>query len=238
MLPTETTLPSDLRTATIVPRVLRRIRAKGLVPTLRRVSFLLYELYWERRLGIDTADCIPREFLSEDPASIGYDPIGYVQLALALRNADLSSPTGTFIDYGCGKARVLARASQLPFERIVGVELSSDLCDEARANIARLSPRTTCKEIKVVNTNAKQFVVPDDTKNIFLFNPFTGHVLEGVVEQIRQSLERQPRDLTILYILPSASADIFSQQEWMKSTFQHSWNGLKLHVYRIHSPQN
>ncbi|MDA1016275.1 MAG: hypothetical protein O3A00_17690 [Planctomycetota bacterium] len=231
MLPTETTLPADLRPTSLVPQVMRRIREKGLLSTIRRMSFLANELYWERRLGIDTADCIPREFLSEDPASIGYDPIGYRQLALALHHADLTAPTGTFIDYGCGQGRVLARASVLPFERIMGVELSSKLCDDANANIDRLSRRTTCKTIQVINENAKEFVVPDDTKNIFLFNPFTGHLLEGVVEQIRLSLERQPRDLTILYILPPKAVDIFSRQAWMNKTFQHAWSGLKLHVH-------
>ncbi len=214
MLPTETTLPTDLRLASLLPRIARRIGEKGLIATARRMSFLACEMYWERRLGVDTADCIPAEYLSNDSANIGYDPIGYRHLAKALRYASLAAPRGTFIDYGCGKGRVLARASVLPFDRIIGVELASELCDDARANIKRLSSRARCKDIQVVNINAKKYVVPDDTTNLFLFNPFTGHILEGVVEQIRLSLERRPRELTILYILPSESGDVFSGQNW------------------------
>ena len=95
----------------------------------------------------------------------------------------------------------------------------------------RLPSRVRCKDIQVVNANAKSYILPDDTKNIFLFNPFVGHLLEGVVEQIRFSLVRKPRDLTILYILPTESQDIFLSTKWMRKTFQHSWDGLKLHVH-------
>ena len=232
MLPTETTLPTDWRPSSLISRTIRRIREKGLVPTARRVSFLAYELYWERRLGVDTADCIPREFLSDDPTSIGYDPLDYRSLAKALRHADLTQPTGTFLDYGCGKGRVLARASLLPFQRIIGVELSPRLSDEARANISQLARRRGGSDMQVVNTNANQYVVPDDTKNIFLFHPFTGHVLEAVVEQIRHSLERRPRDLTILYVLPTDAPNIFSRMDWIKQTAHQSWPGLKLSVHR------
>jgi SAM-dependent methyltransferase len=232
MLQTETTLPTDLSPLALFAQAIGRVRRKGFASTISRMSFLAYELYWERRFGIDTADCIPREMLSDDPASIGYDPIGYRQLSVALKHADLSTPTGTFLDYGCGKGRVLARASVLPFEKIVGVELSSDLCDAAQSNIEQLSSRSRCTSIEVVHANASVYVVPNDTRNIFLFNPFTRHILEDVVEQIRQSLEREPRDLTVLYILPPKSKDIFEQTSWMAKTAHHSWSGLKLCVHR------
>ncbi|MCB9874929.1 MAG: class I SAM-dependent methyltransferase [Planctomycetaceae bacterium] len=220
-----------MRLNSLLPRVLRRIRDKGLLETIGRMSFLAQEMYWERRLGVDTVGCLPREFVSEDPACVGYDPIGYRQLGEALRHANLRRPTGTFLDYGCGKGRVLARAATLPFDQIIGVETSTSLCSDARSNIERLSRFVRCKNISVVNGNAKTYVVPDDTKNIFLFNPFIGHILEGVTIQIQRSLERNPRELTILYVLPVESSDIFARKNWMKIAYHHSWGGIKLHVH-------
>lgn len=232
MLKTETSLPTDLRPTAIVRQAIGRVRRKGLISTVRRMSFLAYELYWERRLGIDTADCIPREMLSDDPASIGYDPVGYRQLSSALKHAQLGDPTGTFLDYGCGKGRVVARAAMLPFQRIVGVELSTELCEQARENVRQLTKSARCKQLEIVNANAITYVVPDDTTNIFLFNPFTGHLLRSVVNQIHQSLQRVPRPLTILYLLPSESDDIFHSVAWMQQIATEPWAGLKLHIHR------
>ncbi len=232
MLPTETTLPTDLSPTALVTQAITRVRSKGLVSTARRMSFLAYELYWERRLGIDTADCIPREMLSSDPASIGYDPVGYRHLAAAFRHIKRNDPMGTFLDYGCGKGRVVARAALLPFDRIVGVELSTDLCESARDNIRQMTKSSRCKNIEIVNANAAAYVLPDDTTSIFLFNPFTRHLLDSVVEQIRQSLLRKPRALTILYLLPSEMSDIFSDVDWMEQTAGKPWSGLKLHIHQ------
>ncbi|MCA9141707.1 MAG: class I SAM-dependent methyltransferase [Planctomycetaceae bacterium] len=228
---TETTLPTDWRLISLLPRMVRRVRDKGLLATVRRICFLANELYWERRLGIDTAGCLSREEISDDPASVGYDPIGYRQLSHTLRYVHLQAPTGSFLDYGCGKGRVLARAAVLPFDRILGVEISSELSKAAEANIANLSRVARCRDIQVVNANACNFVVPDDTTNIFLFNPFTGHLLTSVVDRIRESLERKPRALAILYILPTEMSDIFDGVSWMKRTHQHSWRGITLHVH-------
>ncbi len=232
MLPTETTLPTDLRPTALVTQTINRIRRKGRLSTASRMSFLAYELYWERRLGIDTADCIPREMLTDDPASIGYDPIGYRQLTSAFRHVRIDDPSGTFLDYGCGKGRVVARASLLPFQRIVGVEVSVDLCDEARENVQQLTRSARCKQIEIVNADAAKYSVPDDTKNIFLFNPFTGHLLESVVEQIHQSLLRNPRPLTIMYVLPCEMDDIFHDVSWITQELAEPCGGLKLHIHR------
>src|SRR6516225_8353137 len=43
----------------------------------------------------------------------------------------------TFVDIGCGKGRALMVASAFPFRRLVGVEISPELCEIARANTAR-----------------------------------------------------------------------------------------------------
>jgi SAM-dependent methyltransferase len=61
----------------------------------------------------------------------------------------------TFLDIGCGKGRVLMLASDAPFQRIVGVELSPALTAIAESNMAKWSAAPhLCSNIDVLNVDA------------------------------------------------------------------------------------
>jgi hypothetical protein len=50
--------------------------------------------------------------------------------------------------------------------------------------------------------DATDFTVPPEVTVIFLWNPFSGHVLERVFRNIRRSIEEYPRAVTILHLSP------------------------------------
>ena len=158
--------------------VLRRIFSKGLTSTLRRGAFLAYEAYREWRLGIDTGGFIHWHELGADPSAVDYDPIGYRTLDRALRQLDIRPGHDVFLDYGCGKGRAVLTAAIKPFRRVLGIEMSSQLCDRARENVRRAATRLRCADVEIINVDAAAQVVPDDVSVIFLFNPFTGHMLK------------------------------------------------------------
>ena len=68
---------------------------------------------------------------------MGYEPSPLLALRRGLRGRELR-PDDVFLDLGCGKGRVLVDAVQLPFARVVGVELVPELVEQARANLARV----------------------------------------------------------------------------------------------------
>ena len=55
-----------------------------------------------------------------------------------------------FVDFGCGKGRVLFLAARYRFARIIGVELSERMAEQARRNLAR-EPRVV---VEVANAAA------------------------------------------------------------------------------------
>ena len=118
--------------AALPAQLVRRVREKGLLDTLRRTWFLTDQALRERWLGIDTQDYIPWQKICDDPACVDYDPIGYRTCRRALGMIDVDPATDVFVDYGCGKGRVVVLAARRKFQRVIGVELSAELADAAR----------------------------------------------------------------------------------------------------------
>jgi SAM-dependent methyltransferase len=134
----------------------------------------------------------------------------------------------TFIDLGSGKGRMLFRAAEYPFKRIVGVELSPELNEMARANIASYTnPRQRCTDITSVNQDAGSFVVPDEPLVVYLFFPFRQSVMEQVLSNVAQSLQRAPRDVLIAYMNPELAHLIDSHP-----SFQRISRGTFFIIYR------
>jgi SAM-dependent methyltransferase len=116
----------------------------------------------------------------------------------------LRLPTdGGFVDFGCGKGRVLIMAAEYGFQRVTGVEFSEELCGAARANVAAfLSHSETSPDIRVFHMDAADYEVQRDDTVFYFFNPFDATVLERVVGQIVASLELVPRKASIIYLNP------------------------------------
>ena len=123
------------------------------------------------------------------------------------------------------------QSAQLPFRQVIGVEMSQPLCDAARENVAG-AKHLRCPDVQVVNADAKEYTPPDDVSVVFLFNPFTGHMLDAVLDNLRQSWTRRPRELTVLYVLPVRAHDVFGQEAWLVKQHERFSQGLRLIVYK------
>ena len=108
-----------------------------------------------------------------------------------------------FIDFGCGKGRVLLAASQYGFKRVEGIELAGELCEIARNNIAAFASKQRLKtEFRVVQQDAGTYEVPDDANYFYFFNPFGEQVMRSTMGNIVNSLQRRPRAATLIYCNP------------------------------------
>lgn len=106
----------------------------------------------------------------------------------------------TFIDYGSGRGRVLLTAARRPFKRVIGVEFSRALHEEAVENLA-LYPREklACSDIQAVHANAAEFALPDGNLVLFFYNPFTGLVLDKVADAVEAAARRSKRHIYIIF---------------------------------------
>jgi SAM-dependent methyltransferase len=108
-----------------------------------------------------------------------------------------------FIDLGSGKGRALLLASELPFKRIVGVELAPSLHDVARRNVTSYrGDEQRCHDFELICGDAADYEFPLDNLFIFLFQPFPEPVLSAVLDHLGRSLAEHPREVVLAYANP------------------------------------
>ena len=115
-----------------------------------------------------------------------------------------------FIDFGCGKGRVVHQAARWPLRRVIGVEVSAALAEFARALVASHQGEHRCRDIEIVVCDAKQFSVPDDLTIAYLYDPFRGDILDAVLHAIIASIDRNPRRVRLIYVHPRDSLRVMA----------------------------
>lgn len=222
----------------LIGRVVERLQTEGPWDTLRYARHWACERYYESRLGIESSGAIDRrklKFDNPDPAWCNYEPIDYRSFKRALAHLDIRPDRDVFIDYGSGKGRAVVMAATYPFQRVIGVEVSEQLDAVARENVRRARSRLKCRNIELIKADASVYELPTDVNVVLLYNPFGGDVLAAVVDNIRASLIRQPRDMTVIYKYPAGLADPFGQCAWLAlrevlNCYSHT--GEKLFIYQ------
>jgi hypothetical protein len=164
----------------------------------------LGQVLFERRNRIETEKVVTLEELGlAAPNRTHYRPLGWLALRRILRRREVTE-NDVFIDYGSGMGRVVFQAAaHYPFKRVIGVELSSELHEIAKRNFERTTRRLRCPDVELVNSDAVDYELPDDVTVVFFNNPFTGQIFESVVGKLLASIERNPRELRIIYANPN-----------------------------------
>jgi SAM-dependent methyltransferase len=140
------------------------------------------------------------------------DPAIFLDI-LGRLDADLSSYS--FVDFGCGKGKMLLLASEFPFKRIVGIEFSAELALIAGRNIdAYRTPHQRCRHIMVECCDAVTYEPPTDPVVCYFYNPFDRPVLQKVIANLEESLNRVPRQALIVYVDPRHADLLQASRSW------------------------
>lgn len=127
--------------------------------------------------------------------------------------ADLS--LFSFVDYGCGKGKMLLLASNFPFKRIVGVEFAPELAGISERNIdVYRAPGQRCRDIRVVCCDAVRYSPPMDPIVGYFYNPFGRPVMREVIANLEESLRTLQRQAFIIYVDPRHSDLIEASGAW------------------------
>lgn len=181
------------------------LRKRGISRTLR---ISIFEIYYEYKFGTDTSFIISKQQLdgTEDAKShaTDYFPSSYLILYEAFSWLGRTSRDNVLVDYGSGMGRTLMYASTMPLKRLIGVEISEELCAMASANLDRLygTSNRDRPPWSIVNVDARFFEVPDDANLFYFFNPFDAVVMRQVVDRILASVQKVPRRCTVIYANP------------------------------------
>lgn len=173
----------------------------------------------DRRFNIDTAGALESHELgvAEEKISVTgpYGASTPLAFHLIFSTMDIPYERYTFVDIGSGKGRALFLASEYPFRRIVGVELSRGLHDSACENIRNYrSPTRKCAHIDSVHCDATDFDFPDGPLIVYLFNPFPEVVLSRVIDRLRRANSKSLRHIVIVYFHPMHN-DLFEREDFL-----------------------
>ena len=181
---------------------------------IRLAWFTVYhEIRGEKKYNINTTKIVnPKQLTTKGDNSEHselYQGANYFLLEQVfdhLQTIEANLPGGqagnNILDVGCGKGRVLAVAAHYDFKKITGVEFAKELCEEARINIAPVQQKFPGKIFNVINENAVNYKIENDTDVFFFFNPFDEIVMLDVVKNILGSIKDNPREIYVVYLNP------------------------------------
>ena len=183
---------------------------------------------FDRRHGTDTAGAVdPSELGIADPTlrekAILYLPSPERVTRWMLENVGLDHSDFSFVDLGCGKGRVLMVASEYPFRRIIGVDISSGLSDIARQNDAKYrSASRKCLDVVVHNAHVPAFDFPEGNLLVHLYHPFDPELTGTALRRLGESLAKRPRRVVVTYLLYTGAVDkvteVFASIPWLRQT--------------------
>ena len=151
--------------------------------------------------GIDL-NGVSLEQLGLDPArSRDYSDSG-PDLEQVLQSLDISASDAA-LDLGCGKGGAMITMAKY-FPRVDGVEISPQLAQTARNNLRRAH----LLHSDVYCADATEFTDLDRYTVLYMFNPFTEPVVAHALANLRESLERRPRPMRLIYRNPVCDAAV------------------------------
>lgn len=208
----------------------------GPAKLLRWLTDRLLDRYSDKKFGIVSSQRKTASELGFDSSEyVPYQAVNYTDmeeiLAILQPGAD-----DVFLDLGCGMGRAVCMAGMHRMRSVIGVEISPELCQIAIDNVAKMTARLACRDVRIVNSDAASYTIPGDVSILYLFNPFGGSVLRRVFENVNASLQVAQRPLRLIFsgTLSSRSfAEEAARHSWLKLTSKHVLrSGLMVLVYQ------
>lgn len=176
----------------------------------------------DRKLGIDTGwyDFINAHNSPGD--SIRYEPTPYAVIQKVIEFIKIT-PEDVLIDYGCGSGRVLFAIAQHKLKKVTGVEFDQALVDIANTNLSTAKHKNS--PVEIIHMDATLFD-PTEGTIIYLFNPFGDKTLKVVLDKLKISLEKNPRNIKIVYF-NSTGRGILEKIDWLEfvDLIDHNYSG-------------
>jgi SAM-dependent methyltransferase len=163
----------------------------------------------ERRYNIHTG-YDKQNYLPGNAAASPYEPTDYLLLKKCIRRLNLL-PCDVVFDVGCGMGRVLCFVARMNVAKCIGIELSPELASVAVKNAQRLRGKRCPIEVRVADAATADY---SEGTVFWLFNPFGPSVIEAMLQQIKSSLARSPREIRIAYLAPFHN-EVMKKQNWL-----------------------
>jgi SAM-dependent methyltransferase len=197
-----------------------RRRAREHPDTLARTSKIAPNRHaphpFDRKYGTDTGGYLSPEELrhgaAHDAMNNGYSAVAPSVFLEACRRWRETIPATarveayTFVDVGAGKGRALLLAAEIPFRKVVGIELNEDLARIAQRNVTLWTHATRSREnIRVLPQDALEFRWPRAPLLVYLNNPFDCELVEELAARLAAVAAAGPSLVDLLYVNPACA---------------------------------
>jgi SAM-dependent methyltransferase len=226
---------------TLIEKFGDRLRTEGAWRTAARVLGHIAYLHnrwidagFDRRYGTETSGIIAPSQLDLQGehayAANRYEPVQIPVFRRMMRDLPVRHGDYAFVDFGSGKGRALLMASQYPFRRVIGVELSSMLHAAALRNVAVFERRNPgAARIELVCGDALRYPIPEGHVVCFLYNSFGRPLVEKMIENVDLARRGRSRHIFVVYRNP-VCADLFDGAGFLHTVAAHR----TYRIYRTH----
>jgi len=182
--------------------------------TIRRIVYALYCRLRDLWSHTNTCGMVYEPYNFDGSERLWYAPSGWSTLKRAHEWLPFSQ-SDVFVDFGCGKGRIIYCAAKFPLKKIIGIELSPKLLDVAKNNIAKNLRYLICKNIEFVLSDVCDLEIPKDMTVAYMYNAFNGSVFKKVMENIRASYIQSSRKIRLIYLNPRMH-EYLMEYDWLR----------------------
>jgi SAM-dependent methyltransferase len=103
------------------------------------------------------------------------------------------------LDLGVGKG-IAAITLAHHFSLVIGVDLSQELIDIAEQNASKAGVSNIelhCSDVRDFNDGLERVT------HVYMYNPFPASVMNDALNNLKESIRRKPRQITLIYLYPT-----------------------------------
>jgi SAM-dependent methyltransferase len=181
-----------------------------------RLHLYVAEAAFDLFHGVQTRGLVRHRNVGTFEHAMRYEATRRSRLKQSLAALPIRPTDFTFVDIGCGRGLVLLLAAQRGYRRIIGVELSDELCDVARENARAFSGSehgASLNAIQVVHADAAEWELPVEPLVVYVYNPFARPAFEAFAANLSRSILAHPRQLFLIYMFPESRTALDAIQE-------------------------
>lgn len=192
---------------TIIVRAINSLLGHGVKRSAQSLLCLHNDWFFDKKFNTDTMKKTAQSELivvgNNQSDAKPYFPTRGRAFQKMLQEFKLPKNLG-FVDLGSGKGKILLLAAEYGYTSVLGVEFSPELCAIAKNNIDLYRDHIyENSTIEVLCTDASEFEFSPNHQIFFMFNPFGETVMNLVAINLDRSLKENPRQIYIIYTLPT-----------------------------------
>ncbi len=211
------------------------VRQNGPRGTLQNAAAYLEDAWFDRVHGTETSRVVEIDELDVPSANKRFSTEYRPSRVRAFRKlmAHLRLPAGrVFVDFGCGKGRILCAAAGHAFSRVVGVEFAPELCAICRDNLAAYRARRRPHGVlSVEEGDVLDYGFRGDEDVLFFFNPFRPSVMTALMARIHTSLRTHPRDVLLIVSNSDALAATLEGDPVFRRIDEYRYGSTHFHIH-------